>query len=429
MPTDPLPAFTFPAIDTAGLPRPGSAPTPAAGSDPQAAKPSSVEAVANKPSFSPDEPLPSFTFPALDEQQVKELTQRVMEARAGGTGAALPPPVPPPARVPAGGGIVGRGRELLARLERNKSFARFVELAKSYWRRAKDITRQWIADACTFIDKNRSRLPERLRHALRNVKAGVILAVVAAIVWGVLLVCMILLLGGDRTQAESKSEKPAAAVAPENREDPIQRELDEAKKQGHAALEKLAERRPTSGNVLLELAKSHAAKQNHTAAVATVGKALTADPKLNTDERAAEVLAVAVRQKETTNDAFALLEEPMGAAGATVIYDLSVDPKVKISSRAHAETWIRSARFKEVAEPDVEMAGTLRYTRSCSEKHDLLPRAAEVGEKRTLDYLKIAKVPGGCGRGGRTDCFPCLRKDDALKLAIAAIEKRVADKK
>jgi hypothetical protein len=118
----------------------------------------------------------------------------------------------------------------------------------------------------------------------------------------------------------------------------------------------------------------------------------------------------------------------MASAGATVLYDFSIDPDVRMQLRARAEEWIKSDGFKKVAEPDVLIAGALRYAGSCSDRHDLLPRAAENGAKRTLDFLNIAKAPGGCGRRGRNDCFPCLRKDDALKDAISAIESRLAAK-
>jgi hypothetical protein len=36
-------------------------------------------------------------------------------------------------------------------------------------------------------------------------------------------------------------------------------------------------------------------------------------------------------------------------------------------------------------------------------------------------------VKGGCGRRGRDDCFPCLRDDEKLTGAIAAIERRLAE--
>jgi hypothetical protein len=73
------------------------------------------------------------------------------------------------------------------------------------------------------------------------------------------------------------------------------------------------------------------------------------------------------------------------------------------------------------------IAAELRTARGCKEKHDLLDRAATTGDRRALDYLRILGVKGGCGRRGRDDCFPCLRNDEKLTGAIAAIERRLAE--
>jgi hypothetical protein len=180
--------------------------------------------------------------------------------------------------------------------------------------------------------------------------------------------------------------------------------------------------------VWLELAASSSEKADYAAAVGAVGKALSADPKANEQTQASDVLALAVRKRTTTDAAFELLEGPMGPAGAAVLYDLSADPKVALPLRARAEEWVRSEAFKKVAAPEVEIAGALRYAKSCSDRHDLLPRAAENGGRRVLDYLNVAKAPSGCGRHASKDCFPCLRKDHALKDAISALEQRLAGK-
>jgi hypothetical protein len=117
----------------------------------------------------------------------------------------------------------------------------------------------------------------------------------------------------------------------------------------------------------------------------------------------------------------------MGAAGAAVLYDLSFDQKLPATTRSRAQKWVvLSPEFMKVASPSVAVAAQLRYARSCSDRHALMARAGDVGDQRALAYLKIARSHGGCGRRGKDDCFPCLRKDDALKNAIAAIEKRLA---
>jgi len=256
----------------------------------------------------------------------------------------------------------------------------------------------------------------------------VILAVLAALALGLLL-CAILLIGSGRSEKETARSLPSALPPfPPPDPDPLPRRIEEAKKQGPAALSALAEQHSRDHRVWLALAESSSAQADHAAAVRAVSKALAAESKASEEATASNVLATAVRKRETTDASLLLLEGPMRSAGATVVYDLSVDPVVLLPLRARAEEWVRSEAFKKVAAPDVEIAGGLRYAKSCSDRHALLPRAAEKGGRRVLDWLNIAKTRAGCGRNGRQDCYPCLRKDDALKNALSAVEKRLAEK-
>lgn len=421
-PDEPLPAFTYPAIDEATKQELLKSVEEA-----NAKKQSSVERVAAKESFAPDEPLPAFTFPVLDEEKKQELIRAVEEKRAASGGAPPAPPsaaprvlTPPPPR--------DRSKTASSSIDVAKMIADVRRIVEGAWRQASKLGRQWFDAACAFIDRNRSRLPVRVRDRLSNVRAGVILAVLTALAFWVLVGLLLLVRGGH---AENRIAAPApsvAAPAPPPERDPVPSEIEEAKKQGIAELEKLTERYPNDRRVWLELAAMDSAKSIHAAAVAAVGKALAADPKANEEAVASDALGAAARKRETTDAAFTLLTGPMGAPGATVLYDLSIDPDVRVQTRTRAEEWIRSDDFKKVATPDVLIAAGLRYAKSCSDRHDLLSSAAEHGEKRVLDYLNIAKAKGGCGRRGRDDCFPCLRKDDALKDAVAALEKRLAER-
>jgi hypothetical protein len=227
---------------------------------------------------------------------------------------------------------------------------------------------------------------------------------------------------------------PASSGAPSAepaKPDPVLAEIDAAKKEGHAALEQLADKHPKHARVLYELAVSHAAQSEHSDAVAALGRALEADAKISEETGASDLLAAAVRQRdsETANAAYKLLEGPMGGGGAGVIYDLSFDQKILASTRSRAQKWVvQSPEFLKVAPPSVEVAAKLRYGKSCADRHAVLQKAGEVGDKRALAYMKIMKVRSGCGRRGRDDCFSCLRKDKALEEAMAAIEKRMGDK-
>jgi hypothetical protein len=53
-----------------------------------------------------------------------------------------------------------------------------------------------------------------------------------------------------------------------------------------------------------------------------------------------------------------------------------------------------------------------------------VPRAKEHGDSRVLGTLRSLNVPRGCGFLGLGDCWSCMRRDNALGAAIAAIEDR-----
>jgi hypothetical protein len=329
---------------------------------------------------------PSGTLPLLDQERAEELAQRVAEAR-GGTAAA-----------------------------------KWAER----WKRLVALTREALRVVFHFIDENRPRLPEKLRLAVRDVPAWALFAVSLMLTWGPLLILFAWLTTAKSEPKAAggiaRSETVSSAQAPAT--DPVLAEIDAANKEGHAALEKLAKQHPKHGRALLALATSHEERGEHTNAVGVLGQMLAADPTLSSEPVATDVLAAAARRPDTTDASFALLEGPMGAAGAAVLYDLSIDYKIQAATRMRAERIVRSPQFYKIASPSVQVAGALRYAKSCSSRHEMLTKVGEHGDKRALAYLKIMKNRSGCGRRGRDDCFPCMRKDDALARAIAAIEKR-----
>jgi predicted negative regulator of RcsB-dependent stress response len=391
---------------------------------------SSVERVAARESFSPDEPLPAFTFPILDEATKQEVLRRVDEARAAAGKEPLPPPAEAAATKLEISPHVAEPQVAVAatKLEISPHVAEPHSAVVEEPRPPPvEPPRRWLDQASNFIDDHRARLPRGIRRPLRRVRAEVILLALAILAAGILVGIIWFASSGDGGAEDPGVDPSAFGPAPEPY-DPVPAELEEAKQQGHAALEKLAERFPEDHRVRLAIASAHFAEGRHAEATAAVAQALEAHPEAKDASIASEVLSQAVRKPGTTDGALELLQGPMGSAGATVVYDLSVDPKVELPLRARAEKWVRSEKFQKVALPDVELAGALRYAKSCSDRHELLPRAGEQGERRVLDFLHVAKVPAGCGSGARKDCYPCLRKDNALIDAITAIEKRLAAK-
>lgn len=371
-----------------------------------------------KETFSPDEPLPAFTFPVIDEAQKQALLERVEAVRArpgdaagASLGAAPEVLAEPRPAAPDGPGRLSRARRM----------------GRAAWARASVQARRSFAAACAVVDRNRSRLPARLRESLRNIPANVLVATVGLLMLCVFIVTVTVAVLRPRHHADESAEVVASAAPVAAPKDPVPDEIQRASKLGPAALQKLTEKYPRDSRAWLALAASSSAKGDHAAAVSAIDKALAVDPKAHEQSVASDVLALAIRKAPTANRALELLRSPMKTQGAAVVYDLSIDPDAPLQLRSSAESWVRSPAFKQQAsEPDLELAGALRYATSCTARHDLLPTASEKGGPRTLAFLKVAKAPAGCGRKSHSDCFPCLRHDDALKNAISAIEVRLS---
>jgi serine/threonine-protein kinase len=396
----PAPSSRAPApVAPPPVPAPRAVPSrPAPPSPPAVPSPfAPVAPVVQKPTFLPSDPLPSFTFPPLEDAS-KELHAKVQQAAAARAAdrAALES-----SEGPAGTAVAPAWKQGLERAS-----ARALELLRALGPRATHA----FKEATFLIDDNRRLLPAFIRRPLRRVPAAVIL--VGLFVFLVLVVVVIgLLVAGpgddepkDASRTSSVSATPLPSAAPS-----VAPAATSAARGVEAVA--LAEKELKAGNLA--------------AVVKAIEEALEADPAVRDSERVAAILGEAARRSASSSAAFRLLTGPMRVKGAEVVYDLAAGTKTPEEVRTRAETWLASDAFRSVAPPPLAIAGELRTTRGCKDKRALLERAATTGDQRALDYLKILAVKGGCGRRGREDCFPCLRDDDTLSKTIATIEARL----
>lgn len=269
----------------------------------------------------------------------------------------------------------------------------------------------------------RSNLPPKLQELPKAVLIGVPAAV---LVVGILIVLM--LVGAVATHVPEPAASGSAAASNQPTVEPSDQATSEevvsARKEGVEALEKLARSYPEDTGVMLELARAYALKERRSDAVDMIGKAIQKNPDTRKDPAVASTLWVAAQDDKSQDKAFALLEGPMGAKGADIIYDLVITDGVKHKVVSRSEKWLAGEQFQKNSSPALNIAVALRAAKSCRQRRGLLLRAKNVGDKRALPYLHRFASPTGCGRGGRGDCNPCLRKDDQLKQAIETIEKR-----
>jgi serine/threonine-protein kinase len=150
------------------------------------------------------------------------------------------------------------------------------------------------------------------------------------------------------------------------------------------------------------------------------------DPKLQEDVRNA-----ALGKGDAANQAFALLEGGMGEHGVDVLYEMAYSAwsGEYPSAAARAAKDLGRPEIHAKGSPAAQIALDLRAASTCPKKHDLLQRAADVGDYRVLPLLKSYAATRGCGFLGARDCWPCMHKDGALAAAIKAAEARVPPKK
>src|SRR5690606_14393506 len=123
--------------------------------------------------------------------------------------------------------------------------------------------------------------------------------------------------------------------------------------------------------------------------------------------------------------AFRLLEGAMGSAGVGIIYDLAHTEGLTQGVTQTARQSLKSADVRAAAGPALILLLEFEEAKTCSETERLVERAVLVGDKRALPILEKMEITSGCGRKKSEDCYPCLRDDDSLKVAISTIKQRV----
>ncbi len=176
------------------------------------------------------------------------------------------------------------------------------------------------------------------------------------------------------------------------------------------------------GRKLLVRAQSGA--KNHKDAMREAESLIKLDPESAQDPKIIDAVRDAALEREEA--AFGLLERRMGATGADILYDIGFGSSgtraPAVSERAKKA--LTSADVRSHASAALAVALDLRQAKDCEGRRAVLVRAREDGDARALVVLTQLKATRGCGFAQSRDCYPCLRKDNALAKAIAAIEER-----
>jgi serine/threonine-protein kinase len=191
------------------------------------------------------------------------------------------------------------------------------------------------------------------------------------------------------------------------------------------ALEKKA---PDRADVHMLLEKAYTGVRNGPAAMGEADQWLEADPAAAADLKLQEDVRNASLFHETQDVAFALLEAHMGMRGIDILYDIAYGASGRLYPQAaqRAKASLSKSDVKGRASPALSILLQFRDAKTCDQKHALLQDAGDKGDGRMASMLQPYLSNRGCGFLGRSDCYPCLHKDTALKDAMTEISERVS---
>jgi serine/threonine-protein kinase len=217
---------------------------------------------------------------------------------------------------------------------------------------------------------------------------------------------------------ESAPTKPAPLLAPSEM-------LASAEAAGSTSLSELTARFPEDPAAWHALVRAYTAEKRGTDAMHAVTKLLAVNERAAEDEDVQEAVKAAVQgPPESADAAFALLESGLGSKGPDFLYDLSTSKGLSSRALARVKQTLAKPDVKARMSPALGLVMEFRGASSCETKKSLLGRAKEQGDARLLASLRTLQASKGCGFLGLGDCWSCLRRDNALGAAIAAIEER-----
>jgi serine/threonine-protein kinase len=239
-------------------------------------------------------------------------------------------------------------------------------------------------------------------------------------------VALLLLVGGVAASRHKPplSDEGEAGTLPNVGQAASRDEIRAAELKGLPALEDLASTFPKDPAVARELAFAYDAAGRNSDALRAVRLIAEVDPK----GVGGDVIRVVIRaasKVETSNEAFRLLEGPLGAGGVDALIELGESKDVPSSTSLRAQRSLAKTTVRANASPASAFLLDLRAASTCEERHDVLAQSGSHADARAGEALHALESKRGCGRRLRFDCNPCLRKDDALGRAIEAAEAQV----
>ena len=249
--------------------------------------------------------------------------------------------------------------------------------------------------------------------------------------WGVLasLACVLVIatasaamFGGWRIGMATKASAPTQARVVSSPEAAPQATAPQAGRDAEAPEAKS----PDEQSANHVLAQASLASDKKRQAAKLLRERLGRDPAAIKDKAVLVELRKVIADPRTAHEALAAVAGLPGPVSADLLYEVWTATPNRTETTDLARALVHSRDVRAKASEALAVALDLRLAEACDATGALLPRALQVGDRRSLHLLMKLKKKQGCGPKKSQDCYACLREGGELDAAINAVQARRA---
>jgi hypothetical protein len=214
--------------------------------------------------------------------------------------------------------------------------------------------------------------------------------------------------------AEAPKEEPPAP--------PPKTPLELAAEGDFQAMEAI-EKKPEKERTFAELTHLHRGKQvMKMKGIKAFADQLKEKPDLIKEEETLRRMRVYFQDSVTSSEASDILLERFGESAGDLLYEVWVGTPKSNEYTEFAQRLLYSEAMQKQVSPALRVALDLRVAEECETFKEILPRAAEHGDRRSLRLLGKLIPIHGCGETKQDDCYACLRPPKGDKEALAVVD-------
>lgn len=240
------------------------------------------------------------------------------------------------------------------------------------------------------------------------------------------LLAVYFLLPSPSAPPEIKPDLPLAEQIPPDASELLEKAL-KGDKQALAELEELSQEEPSSTH-FLALGRAKKASSDLKGALAAYQAAVKSDAAAAHDSSLLSDLRQLAVDDSIYEQVMAFAAKDLGADGVDLLVDVWLSEQGATVPAKRAKKFLEDPELRKRASQAALIAIDLRESNSCSSHKELMPRAIQFADERSMIPLRRFTVRRGCGFLSLSDCYGCLRSNNDLTDALKAAQARPAPK-